>query len=268
MVRRNWASRCWLIVFALLAFALPAIAQDAAMLGTVKDAKGSPVDGAKIVIEQVGSGRPKELKSDAKGEWLQIGLLGGQYTLTISKDGVGTSKRTVAVRSRARNNFDVVLGAAETSSAAMAKVFDEGVAASIAGKQDEAIAKFEAALAIAPTCADCYYNIGLAQSEKKDFAKAEAAYRKVIELKPTFGDAYNSLGVILFNQGKTADAKPMFEQAVAASPSDADAHYMLGMTMAGADPAKAVTEFEAYLKLAPTGKNAPLAKQFVDALKK
>ena len=43
---------------------------------------------------------------------------------------------------------------------------------------------------------------------------------------------------------------------------------MLGMTLAGSDPAKAVTEFEAYLKLAPEGKNAPLAKQFVGALKK
>ena len=35
-----------------------------------------------------------------------------------------------------------------------------------------------------------------------------------------------------------------------------------------ATPAKAVTEFETYLKLAPEGKNAPLAKQFVGALKK
>jgi cytochrome c-type biogenesis protein CcmH/NrfG len=78
---------------------------------------------------------------------------------------------------------------------------------------------------------------------------------------------YNQ-GVILFNQGKAADAKPLFESVVQAQPNNADAHYMLGMTMAGTEPAKAVTEFETYLKLAPTGKNAPLAKQFVDALKK
>ena len=43
---------------------------------------------------------------------------------------------------------------------------------------------------------------------------------------------------------------------------------MLGMTLAGENPAAAVTEFETYLKLSPSGPNAPLAKQFVDALKK
>jgi hypothetical protein len=41
---------------------------------------------------------------------------------------------------------------------------------------------------------------------------------------------------------------------------------MLGMTLAGENPAKAVEEFQTYLKLEPAGKNAALAKQFVSAL--
>ena len=268
MVRRN-LRHCWMIALVLLAFVLPAAAQDGVLQGSVKDAKGAPVEGAKVMIELAGSGRPKEAKTDKNGEFLQSGLLSGQYAISVSKEGIGQAKRTVAVRRGARNNYDMVLATgADTAGAAMAKVFDEGVAASVAGKPDEAIAKFQAAIAISANCADCYFNIGIAAGDKKDLAAAEAAYRKAIEIKPTFGDAYSSLGVILFNQGKTAEAKTMFEQAVANSPNDGDSHYMLGMTLAGSDPAKAVTEFETYLKLAPEGKNAALAKQFVGALKK
>ena len=139
------------------------------------------------------------MKSDKNGEWAQIGLISGQYILTVEKEGVGTSKRTVQVRNNARNSYPVVLGGSgradsdDPKIAAMGKAFDEGVAASAAGKQDEAIAKFEAAIAIIPACADCYYNIGLAQSEKKDYDKAEAAYKKAIEINPKLAEAYTSL---------------------------------------------------------------------------
>ena len=43
---------------------------------------------------------------------------------------------------------------------------------------------------------------------------------------------------------------------------------MLGMTLAGENPSAARGEFETYLKLSPSGPNAAMAKQFVDALPK
>jgi Tfp pilus assembly protein PilF len=55
-----------------------------------------------------------------------------------------------------------------------------------------------------PTCADCYYNIGVANSNKKDYAAAEAAYKKAIEIKPDNGDAYTGLAT-LYNQQKKFD---------------------------------------------------------------
>ncbi len=39
---------------------------------------------------------------------------------------------------------------------------------------------------------DCYYNIGVAQSNKKDYAAAEAAYKKRSRCKPDNGDAYTA----------------------------------------------------------------------------
>ena len=39
------------------------------------------------------------------------------------------------------------------------RIFDEGVAATTAGKHDEAIAKFNEGIAISPDCFDCYNRI-------------------------------------------------------------------------------------------------------------
>jgi len=313
MFRRNRSRHLWLIALAVLAFAMPAAAQDGSAQGKITDAMGQPVAGAKITIEFVGSGRKFETKSEKDGTYLQVGLIQGQYMITAEKEGVGKVTRTIMIRGARRNNVDVVIAAGAGAATAdpklieANKIINEGVTLSQAGSQDEAIAKFNEALALNPKCFDCFYNIGAASAQKKDYDKAIEAYNKSIEIKPT-AEAYNGLanvynaqrkfddataaskkatelasagagataspeaaynqGVILFNQGKAADAKPLFESVIQAQPNNADAHYMLGMTMAGTEPAKAVTEFETYLKLAPTGKNAPLAKQFVDALKK
>jgi tetratricopeptide (TPR) repeat protein len=316
MSRRIYGRQLWLIVLALLAMAWPAAAQDGSLQGTVRDATGKPVAGATVTITYTQSGRNFVSKTDKNGNYLQIGLVQGQYSVTVEQDKLKVSQPFM-VRGARRNMLDLVLasgpvgGAGEPDPriAQLNKAFDEGLAASRAGDNDGAIAKFNEALTINPNCSDCYMNIGAAQLRKKAYADAEAAYKKVIELKPDSSDAYLGLasvynaerkfdeaneaskkatelsaaapgatggspdalynqGVILFNQGKTADAAPLFEQAITAKPDFADAHYMLGMSMAGSDPAKAVAEFQEYLKLDPSGKNAALAKQFVDALKK
>jgi tetratricopeptide (TPR) repeat protein len=191
--------------------------------------------------------------------------------------------------------------------AMLTKAFDEGVAAQKSGNFDLSIEKFNEGLVINPNCFSCYNGIGRAYVAKKDYEKAEAALKKSIELRPNDAEAYSELanmynaqrkfdlaaeagkkaselagggagggnpdvlynqGVILFNGGKSAEAKPLFEQVIQANPNHAEGHYMLGMTLVGENPAVAVSHFETYLKLSPSGPNAPMAKQFVDALKK
>jgi tetratricopeptide (TPR) repeat protein len=196
--------------------------------------------------------------------------------------------------------------ASQEAALALKKVFEEGVAASNGGNHEEAIQKFQQGIVVNSNCADCYNNIGYSYSHLKQYDKAEEAYKKAAELRPTDAAAFNGLanvynaqrkgdlaaqasakatelsggssggnvdalfnqGVILFNGGKSGEAKPLFEQVVKSNPDHAEAHYMLGMTLAGENPAAARGEFETYLKLAPTGSNAAMAKQFVDALPK
>ena len=324
MVRRTNGRPTWLLVFALfatLAIAIPVAAQSTGMVkGVVKDDKGQPVDGAKVIVEMTGgTGRRFETKSNRKGEFIQIGLNTGAYKVTAEKDKLASAPSTVNVRANTTQEVELTLGIASAAAsadaaaktAALKKVFEEGVVLSSAGKHDEAIAKFTEAATISPTCYDCYNNIGFSHSQKKEWDKAEAAYKKLTEIKPDDATAYNGLatiynaqrkfdqaaeasakatqyagtlnaaggasgsadalynqGVILFNGNKPDEARAAFQKAVDANPNHAEAHYMLGMTLVASDPPKALAEFESYLKLAPQGPNAALAKQFVDTLKK
>ena len=304
-----------------LAVALPATAQSTGIVkGVVLDSTGAPVENAAVKIVSTSSNRSFDVKSNKKGEFVQIGLPPGPYTVTAEKDKQGSNVATVAVRVSAPAEARLVLGAAGPSKEAVAKnaelkkVFEEGVAASRAGNHDEAIAKFQAAAALNPNCFDCHYNIAFSYAQKKEYDKAEAEYKKAIELKADYGEAYNGLaniynaqrkfddaaeaskkatelsgsapgalaggnadalfnqGVILWNGGKIPEAKKQFEAAIAANPNHAESHYQLGMTLVNeGTPAAltaAATEFETYLKLAPTGPNAATAKAVLGSLPK
>jgi tetratricopeptide (TPR) repeat protein len=316
MVRRN--GRVILAALVALAIAMPAAAQMGGMVkGKVVDDKGQPVVGANVTITAVDTSRKFQTKSDKRGEYMQIGLSSGGYTVVAEKDKLVSAQQKATVRAGSPAEIDLIIGVSAAASsadaaargAALTKAFDDAVAAQKAGNFDAAIEKFNEGITLNPACYSCYNGIGRAHVAKKEYEKAEEALKKSIELRPADAEAYSELanmynaqrkfdlaaeagkkaselagggaagaggnpdvlynqGVILFNGGKSAEAKPLFEQVVKANPDHAEAHYMLGMTLAGENPAAAVSEFETYLKLSPSGPNAPLAKQFVDALKK
>lgn len=297
----------------LLAFGVPASAQTGMLRGKVVDAAGAPVEGAKVTIAAKGMKSTRDVKTNKKGEWVQIGLFPGEYSITAEKDG---NAGTVGTRVTMGENPEIMIrvGAAAPSpeasakAAALQKSFDEGVALSKSGDFDGSIAKFNEAIAQAPNCHDCYYNIGFAHSQKKEWDKAEAAYKRATELKPDYAEAWNGLanvyntqkkldlaleasanaakyggaggaggsasalynqGVILWNQSKYPEAKEKFEAAAKADPNYADAHYRLGMANLNlGDMPGAVAAFEGYLKAAPTGEYADQAKGILASIKK
>jgi tetratricopeptide (TPR) repeat protein len=201
---------------AVLLFAVPAAAQGM-IQGTVVDAQGQPVDGAKITIEQTeGVSRKFETKSDKKGSFIQIGLPSSSYKVT-AETKQGTATATARVSQRGPASVKLVIGggtgndpAVAAKTAELRKAFDEGVALSRAGKYDESIESFNKALAINPNCQDCLYNIGYAHAQKKELDKAEESYKKAILIKPDYADAYNGLANIYNAQRK-------FDEAAAAS---------------------------------------------------
>ena len=145
------------MVLAAVALAVPAFAQNGMVKGTVRDEQGAAVDGAKVTIAQSGgTGRKFETKSDKKGEFIQIGLPSGAVCGHRPRK-TSSRRRPARVGVSASRPAEVALvvtaaGGANTkasqeAAAALKKIFEEGVAASNAGKHDDAIAKFQQGIA-------------------------------------------------------------------------------------------------------------------------
>jgi tetratricopeptide (TPR) repeat protein len=251
----------------------PASAQTGQVKGKVVDAKGQPVENAKITLLNQQTNRSLETKTNKKGEYIQVGLSPGKYRITASKDNL-TDTVDVDIRLEMATH-DFTLGAgrgggagmskeeaakAKAAAEAATKTFNEGVALSNEGKTDEAIAKFNAVLAGMPNCAECYANIGTVQTRAKKYDEAEAAFKKAIELKPDFAEAYNGLANLYnatkkFDQAAEASKKAMElggAAAGAAGGGSASSVFNQGVILwnAGKIP-EAKVQFEQAVKLDP-----------------
>ena len=248
MIRRFSSRLAWqlaLVSFVVLGFALPAAAQGM-ITGTVVDAQGNPVPDAKITIEQTdGVTRKFETKSDKKGSFIQIGLQSASFKVTAEAKA-GTATATTRVSQRGPSSVKLVIGggtgndpAVAAKAAELRKAFDEGVALSREGKFDDSVAAFNKAIALNPKCQDCFYNIGFAYAQKKDYAQAEENYKKALEVKPDYAEAYNGLANIYNAQRKfdqAAEASAKASQLSAAAPGalqggNADALYNEGVIL-------------------------------------
>jgi Flp pilus assembly protein TadD len=263
---RTYLIRGVLALVAALALSVPALAQSTGMVkGKVVDGAGKPVEDAKIVIEFAeGVTRKNETKTNKKGEFIQIGLFPGTYRVTASKEKVGTQtfdQIRVRIGTAAEVNFQLAPGSGlseedKKKSAALQKIFQEGVDAAKAGNQDVAIAKFTEAAGLMPTCHDCYYNIGFAQSQKQNYPEAEAAFKKAIELKPASAEAYNGLATIY-------NAQKKFDEAAAASAKAAE---LAGGAAGGAGGGNAEATYNQGVIFWNAGKYAEAKAQFEKAI--
>jgi tetratricopeptide (TPR) repeat protein len=262
-------------VLAAVALSLPASAQSTGMVkGKVVDAQGQAVDAAKVTIEYTdGVSRKFEVKTNKKGEYIQIGLQPGNYRVTAQKDKVGAQSFDVRVRlgAAAEVNFQLNPQNAPAMSKedaakldAFKKVFDAGVAANNAANYDEAIARFNEAATMRSDCFACQYNLGSAYAQKQEYDKAEAAYKKAIELKPDSPDAYNALANLYSATKRFEDAAKMTEEATkhagtgsAVGGGNADSLFNQGVIFWNAGKiADAKKQFEAAIQANPNHADA------------
>src|SRR5262245_12437091 len=224
----------------MCALATPALAQSV-VRGKVTDAQGKPVPDATVEFASTDSNRKTSTKTDKNGEFLQVGLQSGGYKVTASKQGIGTQTRDTQVKQGpSQLNFTISAAAAggapadKAEAAAVNAAATAAVEAMKAGRNDEAIAKFNEVIAKVPTCADCYFNLGMAYANKQQYTEAEAAYKKAIEIKPDNGDAYTGLATIYnaqkkFDLASEASAKAAQLSGAAGGGGNAEASYNQGV---------------------------------------
>jgi len=257
--------------------ATPALAQSLTR-GKVVDSTGKPVPDTVVTFVAQFVNLSRTAKTDAKGEYLIIGLPSGQFVVTATKEGVGTDKLTQTIKqgqneplmftlkvaAPAGGGGSVVGPAGESAEAKAAAKVLQGLAkagsdALNAGNYDEAITAYTDVVTKSPTCGDCYFNLGMAYSAKKQFPEAEAAFKKAIEIKPDNGRAHTQLAAV-YNQQRKFDLASQ-ESVLAtkysgagdpAAGGNAEALYNEGVTLFnGGKFTEAKTAFEGATKADP-----------------
>jgi predicted TPR repeat methyltransferase len=120
------------------------------------------------------------------------------------------------------------------------------------GRLDEAIAAYQRAIALDPSHANAYSNLGVLLRATDKPIEAEAAYRTAIRLNPDHIDAYTNLGVLLNGLRRSEEAVACFCKVILLRPKHREARRLLALahcTLGEVD--EAVKIFEEWLEEEP-----------------
>ena len=135
--------------------------------------------------------------------------------------------------------------------------FEQGCASYRAGKFEEAIRCYDAALAGDPGNPDIWNNKGAAMLRLNRDAEALVSFDHAISLAPENAKVWNSKGQVLLRLGQLGDALPAFHRAVKLDPDYANAWFGQGEALAKSEKhQEAVACFENVVRLSPKDEQA------------
>lgn len=131
---------------------------------------------------------------------------------------------------------------------------------------DRAREAYERALALDPSLACAYTNLGNLSYRRSDVEAAMSYYARALALDGEQPEAHYNLGFLALSAGDSALAITHLEHAVAHDPSFADAHFNLALAYEEATRyADACRHWERYLALDPDGPWAAVARRHLRA---
>ncbi len=252
--------------------ALSAFAQRVTIRGKVTEG-GKPVPGAEVQLTSKDTGQKYTMKTDKKGEFMNIGISYGQYQLTVSTNGqkrfekpvmmnqdqemtLDLTKEAQAEQERAekqltpeqRKQIQEQREAAEkeqTKVKSLNAMLAAAKASEDAGNLDQALATLTQASQAAPNepviwgrLGKVYYDAGTkatGDAAKTDFTQSADAYQKAIAIKPNDANYHNNLGQAYLKLGRTDDAIKEYNASAQLDPANAaTAYYNLGAVLTNA----------------------------------
>jgi predicted Zn-dependent protease len=238
-------------------------AQTGTARGKVMDTQNQPIADAKVLMEfQGGITRKFEVKTNKKGEFMQVGMQPGPYKFTVTKEGfqTGTADARVSLGDPTQvpdfvlNTMAQAQAAAQggDAAAALRAEFQKAVDLQSAGKFDEAEAAYKAILVKQPEIAAVHQNLGQLYLAKKDYPAAEAAFMKGLEIDPASTDLSTLLARTYQESGQPDKAMALIEKSAGANPTDARAQFNRGIFLLNANKnEEAIGAFEAAIKADP-----------------
>jgi len=260
-MRRAFIAAVLLVGVALFA-AAPASAVVSQVRGKVVGPDGEPVPDAQVVLEFLG-GVPRkfELKTNKKGEYLQVGLDSGPYRITATKEGFrGASVEIRAALGDATDVPDLQLMTAEaladqpgSAEAELRAKFQAASEALEAGKYEEAEAGFKALAEQYPDIPQIHQNLGLLYARQKMWPEAEASLLKARELSPDDSQIATALAGGYQESGQKDKAVALMNETASANPSDAKAQFNKGIFLLNSNkPEEALASFQAAIAADPS----------------
>jgi tetratricopeptide (TPR) repeat protein len=96
--------------------------------------------------------------------------------------------------------------------------YDLGTVYDKLGNKVQAVQSYQTTLLIDPNFVDALFNLAV-DTTVSDPTAAEQLYRKVIALQPTLASGWLNLGFVLMSEGKAAEARAAWAKAVSLDPS-------------------------------------------------
>jgi tetratricopeptide (TPR) repeat protein len=180
--------------------------------GTVKSAKGDPIEGAKVSLRwgKSSHGGP-DLRTDKKGHWAILGIVGGPWDVDVEAPGFQTKKISISLSEAARNpNLEIRL---------------EPEAVRAAPQQEEVLVGGRKISKDAAAAIDA----GNAALEKKDYAAARESYLKALPELPDNTSLLMRIALAYEADGRPDDALDFSRRVTEKEPGNVNAR----LTIAG-----------------------------------
>jgi tetratricopeptide (TPR) repeat protein len=131
-------------------------------------------------------------------------------------------------------------------------LYNLGVAQAQLGDLDGAAQRFTAAIAVNPFLPSAHYNLGLVRVQQGSLSEAAEAFSEALRITPDYSNAHTNLGLVLTRQGRLSEAAEQFAAAVQQNPADAEAHAQLALVLAlRGDLPRAEAEYRQAVALRP-----------------
>lgn len=237
--------RTLLLLFTASALALPLSGQDwrgrARVDGFVKDAKGQPIADAKVDLKKGSGAGPSAVRTNKKGYWAVLGLVGGPWNVDVSAPGYETRKLAVTLSeaSRIPPMMIELEPAAPSAPAAGAAAPDAGAEIRAAvergnrllaeKKYVEARAEYEKALQKLPGSTAIMKGIAQTYAGEGNRDQAIETLRKIAAQDASDHDSRVLLASLLLEAGKLEEGKGVLETLPPGAIRDAGVYVNLGI---------------------------------------